>query len=199
MTKRGTAQKTTGSIMTKIRKLSRLIHRDLSFFFSGMLLVYAVSGIALNHKDTFNSQYTVERKTFAIEKEILSTKEDMTKKHVLKLLEPLEETEHYLKHYFPEPDKLKVFLKGGSNLEVCLTDGQAVYESVKRRPVMGALSKLHYNPGKAWTVFADVFAVSLVIIVLSGLVMLKGRHGLNGIGGIELLAGMLIPLLFALL
>ena len=39
----------------------RLIHRDLSYIFAGMLLIYAISGIALNHKDSFNSQYSIER------------------------------------------------------------------------------------------------------------------------------------------
>ena len=33
-----------------IRKWSRLLHRDLSFFFAGILMIYAISGFMLNHK-----------------------------------------------------------------------------------------------------------------------------------------------------
>ncbi len=181
-----------------LRKFCRWVHRDLSFLFSGMLLVYAISGIALNHKDTYNSQYSIERQTFQVEKGLL-TDGEMTKNAVLAILRPLGEEAHYTQHYFPESNRMKVFLKGGSNLEVDLLTGQAVLESVKRRPIMGALSKLHYNPGKAWTVFSDVFAGALVLIIISGLLMLKGRHGLWGIGGIELLVGILLPLLFLFL
>ena len=39
---------------SSIRKWSRLIHRDLSFFFAGMVLIYAISGIVMNHRDTIN-------------------------------------------------------------------------------------------------------------------------------------------------
>ena len=36
---------------SSIRKWSRLIHRDLSFFFAGMVLIYAISGIVMNHQE----------------------------------------------------------------------------------------------------------------------------------------------------
>ena len=44
-----------------IRKWLRIAHRELSYVFAGALLVYAISGIVLNHKATFNSQYRIER------------------------------------------------------------------------------------------------------------------------------------------
>lgn len=75
-----------------LRKWSRIIHRDLSFFFSGMVLIYAISGIVMNHRDTINPK--------------------------------------------------------------------------------------------------------LIIITVSGIVMLKGKKGLIGRGGVELVAGIVIPLIF---
>ena len=124
---------------SSIRKWSRLIHRDLSFFFAGMVLIYAISGIVM-----------------------------------------------------------KVFLKGGSNLQVNVRTGEAVYESVTRRPLIGAMARLHYNPGQWWTYFADIFAVGLIIITLSGVIMLKGSKGIIGRGGIEMIVGIVIPILFLL-
>ncbi|MZI58189.1 peptidase, partial [Enterococcus durans] len=44
--------------------------------------------------------------------------------------------------------------------------------------------------------FADAFAVSLIVITVSGMVMIKGPKGLWGRGGIELVGGILIPILF---
>ena len=184
--------------MASFRIVCRRLHRDISFLFSGMLLVYAVSGIALNHKDSYNSQYDIQVRHYRIAQP-LPARESIDRAFITDLLEPLGEADNYTKHYFPEEHLLKVFLKGGSNLLVDTGSGQATYESVRRRPLMGALSRLHYNPGRAWTIFSDLFAGAVVLIILSGMFMLKGKHGLWGWGGIELLVGIAIPLLFILL
>ena len=44
-----------------LRRWSRTLHRDLSYFFAGMVLIYALSGIAMNHRDTFNPNYSVSQ------------------------------------------------------------------------------------------------------------------------------------------
>ena len=169
--------------MSAVRKWSRPVHRDLSFFFSGVLLIYAVSGFMLNHKRDFNSDYSVRRTELVFAQEIPRVGEEG----------------NYLKHYFPEPDRLKVFIRGGSSLTVDLASGHAVYESIRKRPVLSSLNRLHYNPSRWWTVFSDVFLAGLIVIVLSGLVMMRGPKGLRGRGGVELIAGILIPLLFIFL
>ena len=65
----------------RLRRWSRGLHRHLSFFFSGAVVVYAVSGIAMNHKDTFNPNYEVTRQTYRTEAALPprqgSTKADM--------------------------------------------------------------------------------------------------------------------------
>ena len=143
---------------TAFRKWSRIIHRDLSFFFSGMVLIYAISGIVMNHRNTINPNYSVERQEYTITK-VMPPQAGMKKDDVLELLAPLGEEKNYTKHYFPKENQMKVFLKGGSNLMVNLQTKQAVYEKLTRRPLISALTKLHYNPGRWWTHFADVFAV----------------------------------------
>ena len=181
-----------------LRKWSRNIHRDLSFVIAGVVLIYAISGIAMNHRNTFNPNYSITQKEFKLEK-ALPTKQDITADHVKALLEPLDETDNYTKHYFPKENTLKVFLKGGSNLVVDLETQQAEYEKVSRRPVLSSFTYLHYNPGKWWTWFADFVAIALILLTLTGLVMVKGPKGLWGRGGIELLIGIAIPLLFLFL
>ncbi|MBQ6722930.1 MAG: PepSY-associated TM helix domain-containing protein [Paludibacteraceae bacterium] len=174
----------------QIRKWLRIIHRELSYVFAGMLLVYAISGIALNHKATFNSSYRIERTEYQLPAEGT----------IDQWLTLCGVGGKEIQHYNPDENTLKVFLKGNSTLTVDMTTHIGVLEQVKKRPVLGNLSKLHYNmQGKAWTWFSDIFAIALVLIVLSGLFMLKGKHGLWGIGGIELAVGILIPLLFILL
>lgn len=180
------------------RKYARILHRDLSYFISGMILIYAISGIAMNHRSSFNPDYSVSVTTFTLEK-ALPAKIDITKEDVLALLAMIDEEDNYTKHYFPEENTMKVFLKGGSNLMVNLKQQKAQYEKLTRRPVLSAFTRLHYNLGQWWTWFSDFFAVGLLVVTLSGIFMVKGRHGLRGWGGIALFAGIALPLLFLLL
>ena len=158
---------------TAFRKWSRIIHRDLSFFFAGMILIYAISGIVMNHRDSINPHYTVTRTEYKITED-LSDKSKVNEKMILTLLEPLGEAGNFTKYYYPEPDLIKVFLKGGSSLVINTRTKDAVYEGVKRRPLISSMVQLHFNPGKWWTWFADAFAVCLIIITVSGIVLIKG-------------------------
>ena len=124
------------STANRLRRWSRNVHRELSFFFSGMLLIYAVSGLVMNHRDTINPNYSVEQRRYVVG-EPLPARDRLTRDDVVRLLAPLDEADNYTKHYFPESDVLKVFLKGGSSLTVRLSDGEAFYEKLTRRPVLG--------------------------------------------------------------
>lgn len=177
------------------RKWSRIIHRDLSYLFAGMILIYALSGILMNHRGDLNPHYSVERKEFNVTLD-LTDKAKVDKERVLAVLEPIGEAANYTKHYFPKDGQMKVFLKGGSNLSVDMQTGEAVYEKLERRFLLSDMVKLHYNPGRWWTMFSDVFAVSLVLITLTGVLILKGPKGLWGRGGILFIIGILIPVLF---
>ncbi len=183
--------------LKSIRKWSRVLHRDLSFLFAGMLIIYAISGIVMNHRDTINPNYSLTRHLYKVNKAIPSQTE-IDKAYVLTLLEPIGEVENYTKHYFPKEHTMKVFLKGGSNFILNTVTGDVEYEQIRKRPIIGAMSRLHYNPGSWWTLFADVFAVALIIITCTGLVLIKGKKGLAGRGGIELAIGIIIPLIFLL-
>ena len=185
-------------IMKKLRKWSRIIHRDLSFFFSGVIIIYAISGFVLNHKSDFNSDYSIKSFDFNIEGNYPLMQDELSKDRVLNILQPYNETDNYTKHYFPDNETMKVFLKGGSSLVVDLTNGKALYEQVKKRPIISQFNWLHYNPNKWWTIFSDIFSFSLIVITLTGLIMTRGKKGLWGRGGVELIIGIIIPLIFIL-
>ena len=138
----------------KIRKWSRVIHRDLSFFFSGIILVYAISGFFLNHKSDFNAEYSIKQHTFTVSENLPLQADQFSKERVkTDLLEQYNESKNYTKHYFPDKKTMKVFLKGGSSMVVNLHTGKGMYESVKKRPIISGLNRMHYNPNKWWTIF----------------------------------------------
>ena len=180
-----------------LRRWCRVLHRDLSFLFAGMVLIYAISGIYMNHRDQINPHYSITRKVYAIND--LPAQQSFDREAVESLMARIGADERYTKHYFPREGQLKVFLKGGSSIEADLAKGRVVYESLRRRPLVSQMTTLHYNPHKWWTSFSDAFAVSLIVITLTGMFMIKGRKGLWGRGGVEMLIGIALPILLLLL
>lgn len=184
-------------MLKKIRKWSRILHRDIGFFFIGSALIYGVSGIALNHMSDWNPNYSVKVTHFT--STIPLQKTSQIKTNILQLLDEVDDSDHYKKHYFPKPDLLKIFLKGGSSIIVNTNNGEGTAEYLKKRPLFYQSNYLHYNPSRAWTWFSDAFAIALILFALSSLFMTKGKNGILGRGGIYALLGIIIPLLFLLI
>ncbi len=177
----------------KLRKLNRSIHRDLGYFFTAMCIIYGLSGIALNHMDSWNPSYKVINKSFNTK--IIIDESKITKKEVLSILENIGVEDLYRQYYFPDDNTLKIFVKGGS--AVIKTDGSGILEILKRRPFFYEFNTLHYNSAKKyWTWFSDAFAVSLIIFAFTGLFILKGKHGFRKRGIWFVLGGVIVPSIF---
>lgn len=187
-----------GSFEKKFRKICRVVHRDLSYFLTGIILVYAISGLVLNHKDSFNSDYSIDRIEFSVSESFPKSAGNINEELISKELELIKRSAPVMKFYAPKPNEVKVFIKGGSSMLINLSDRSAVYESIKKRPFFSQINWLHFNP-KGWTIFADLVAIGLILITLTGIFMNKGKHGLRGRGGIEVIIGILIPILFIFL
>lgn len=183
--------------MKTIRKWSRILHRDIGFFFIGTTLIYAISGIALNHMSDWNPNYSVKNE--AISTSLNLEKSVNLKSNILNLLDEIDHRDNYKKHYFPSPNTLKIFLKGGSSVVINIVTGKGNAEFLKRRPIFYEVNYLHYNPNKIWTWFSDIFAGALILFAITSLFMNKGKNGLKGWGGIYTVLGFLIPLLFLIL
>lgn len=78
--------------------------------------------------------------------------------------------------------------------------GADVFEEGREpRFFLHAANWLHLNRGKqAWTFIADGYAIVLLLLATSGMLMVRGRQGLFGRGGVFLLIGVAIPLLYVL-
>lgn len=179
-----------------IRKWNQATHRDLGYFFAGMTVIYAISGIALNHLKEWDPNYQITQKDVQVKP---FEEEGFTSDDALAMLKPFGEEDNFKKHYFPEPGVLKIFLDGGS-LAVNASTGEGLLEHARRRPVFFEVNFLHYNaPRNLWTWFSDIFAGALVVLAISGLFILKGSKGITGRGAWLTAAGVLIPAIFLIL
>ena len=93
--------------MKKLRKWSRILHRDIGYFFIGTTLIYGLSGIALNHINDWNPNYTVEVDRF--ETQISLHKSDDLEENITQFLNEVAPKETYKKHYYPQDDVIKIF------------------------------------------------------------------------------------------
>lgn len=183
--------------MKQLRKWSRIVHRDFGYLFFGITVIYAVSGIALNHLKDWNPNYSVELVEFNTTRNLQKSTELET--NIKKLVEDVADGDNYKKYYYPNDDQLKIFLSGGSSIVVNISTGDGYAELLKKRPLFYQVNYLHYNPNNWWTWFSDIFAGALIVFALTGLIMVKGKKGITGRGAWLTAVGLLIPLIFLFL
>lgn len=180
--------------MKTLRKWSRILHRDIGYFFIGTSLIYGISGIALNHLKDWNPNYSVEQVQF--QTEIPMGKSDAIKDNIQTLLEKIAPRETYKQHYYPQKDLIKIFLNGGSSVVVNTETGKGQAEFLNKRRVFYESNYLHYNPNRWWKWFSDIFAGALILFAITSLFMVRGNRGIRGTGGIYTVLGIVVPLLF---
>ena len=160
-----------------------------------MSIIYGISGIALNHINDWNPNYIIQHEEINLNREL--KKENTDKQTVLSILEETGEEKNYKKYFFPADNTLKIFLKGGS-MVIDLETGKGTLEKIRRRPLFYEVNFLHYNPGKLWTWFSDIFSGALVLLAITGLFILRGKNGITGRGAWLTIAGLIVPILFLL-
>jgi len=179
------------------RSICVALHRDLGYLFAEIALIYAISGIAMNHRNSFNPNFSVDNVSFVLPQSVAAKCDDVNAGDIDAILEAADcPRSQYTKHFMDAEGRLKILIKGGSSITADLPGRTATYEKITPRAVLGPMVKLHYNPGRWWTAFADIFALSLIIIVLTGLFIHNGKNGIKCRGAILLIIGLLIPLAF---
>ena len=177
----------------RLLKLNRILHRDLGYFFFGMTIIYALSGIALNHSHEWNPNYIITLEEF--ETATISEPEKANRETALEILKNLEIENDYKTHLV-SGNNFRIFVKGGS-LTVNMPEGRAKLELIRKRPVFNQINILHYNtPKLMWTWFSDIYAGSLIIISITGLFIIRGKNGIKGRGAWLTGAGIIIPIIF---
>ncbi len=175
----------------KWRKWNKSVHRDFGYLFFGMVIIYSLSGIAINHIDDWNPNFVVMTEEFRIDPPTSKP----TKAELKKIIEPTGELGNYKSHYFPNDEFVKVFIKDGT-IYINLISGNGLVEKTKRRPMFREMNYLHYNPIKYWTWFSDIFAGALIILGLSGILIPRGSNGIGTRGAWMIILGIATPVVY---
>lgn len=178
-----------------IRKTIIAVHRDIGYFFAGMTVLYAISGVAVNHVKEWNPSYRVTHTQRSVG-DLGAVPDEGLGAEVLARLG----IEEVPKAAVRMSDKeFRVFLEDRT-LHVATPAGEVVDELISRRPGFFHVNYLHLNHAKGlWTWFADLYAVGLLVLALTGIFIITGKKGLGGRGRWLMIAGTAIPLIFLLL
>lgn len=180
-----------------LRKLIRVLHRDIGYAAVVLTLIFSISGIAVNHINDWNPNYVVETDSVNIKPtaDSLLTAEQV-KKYVISQLNI---TDSIKTAFRKSPVEIDIFLER-KTISANIKTGMVAIETIKDRDAFKMMNYLHLNkPKKIWTWVSDIFAASLILLALTGLFILKGKNGFFGRGKWFFMLGILIPVLFLFL
>ncbi len=191
------------------------LHRDVGFLCVGLTIAYAVSGIAVNHAHHWNYNRSESEQTRVLgapadlienlpaeRRSILGADPArMTREEEQSLVQKIGamtgRSGEPRNVFWRGPKEILLFWGHGDEDTVAYgTETGAITHTVREdRWLFRDLNFLHLNEGRGvWTYVADAYAVLLLFLAVSGTIVVRGRRGLKGRGGVLLGVGLLIPI-----
>jgi hypothetical protein len=177
-----------------LRRWNNVLHRDIGYLCVGMTLIYAISGIVLNHFKSGDFKHPDYSKSFYELRVTPPAGNQVDRNYVNQVLDQAGERANF-KSYVAGDGYLQVFLTDGS-LYVDLNNGVSQLEKKSTRYVIKEMNLLHYNNIKQfYTWFSDIYAAGLIILAITGLFVLRGKNGILGRGAWLTAIGIILPAL----
>ena len=178
------------------RGVFRIIHRDVGYVAVALTLAYAISGLAVNHIEDWNPNYSESTRAVDLGAFPTDVPTEM-EAHVLARLAI--ERKSVRGHFAESATDFRVFLTDGGEVRIDPRTGKGTFKKLSRRAVLFEVNALHLNNLKGiWTYVADLFAIAMLVLALTGMTMMKGKQGFMGRGKYFVLAGLTIPITFVI-
>jgi uncharacterized protein len=173
------------------RRWFRAFHRDIGYVAVALILAYAISGLAVNHIEDWNPNYSYEQRSFDIGP-LSGSPQQLADATITKL----QLDKGAVRGHFQETaTHLRVFFAEGQEASLDVSTGRGTLKLLTKRAVFFEVNALHLNNLKGmWTYVADLFAVALIVLAITGLSMMKGDRGFWGRGKYFVGAGLAIPI-----
>jgi hypothetical protein len=170
----------------------RALHRDAGYLIIGLTVIYALSGLAVNHIADWDPSFRQFERTHQVPAP-LPDDDEAAAAAVTGALGVKEKPDDV---YRADETQLDIVFEKRT-LHVDTQTGKVVEEGQSDRFFLRLANWLHLNRGKkAWTLIADGYAILLLFLALSGLFMIPGRKGLVGRGAIIAILGASVPIVY---
>jgi hypothetical protein len=182
-------------IKKRWRAWLRAVHRDIGYLAVGFTIIYAVSGLAINHIADWDPNFKATERTLAIAPIPSDVPDEEAVARVLAATGTGTPDD-----VFRAGDEIRLSYASGTQITAIGDTGEVTLQARSSRFFLRVANWLHYNRGKkAWTYVADVYAVMLLYLAVSGIFMIKGRLGLRWRGALLVSLGVAIPAAYVLL
>lgn len=179
----------------KMKLTSRNTHRDIAYFYVGLIIAFSISGLFLNHRRVFNpSKYTYNIREIQLS--------PLTKAQV---------TDNFIQEFttkFQVQDELRRFQVAENELTISYTQndvkidmatGKGSIVTYRTIPLLGQMTQLHKDTSNWWIYYSDIFSIGMLVIAFTGMFIEKGKNSFKNRGLKLALIGIIFPLIFLFL
>ena len=182
-----------GGVAAAVRKRwrawLRAIHRDIGYLAVGFTVIYALSGIAMNHIDDWDPNFHATE----ITKPIAPIADELSDAEATRRIAAAAGTTGKLDDVYRAGDEVRLSYADGTKL-TAIGDTLTIQHR-RDRFFFRIADWLHATRGKqAWKFIADIYAGLLLYLAVSGIFMIKGRLGLRWRGALLITLGLAAPL-----
>ena len=167
----------------------RAVHRDIGYLAVGFTVLYALSGIAMNHIDDWDPNFHATETT----RKITAIPDELSDAEATARVSAATGVAGKIDDVYRAGDELRLSYASGTKVTAI---GDTVTIQTRRdRWFFRVADWLHATRGKqAWKYIADAYAVLLLYLAISGIFMIKGRLGLRWRGATLIAIGLAVPL-----
>ncbi len=178
---------------------ARNTHRDIAYFFLGLIIAFSVSGIFLNHRQSWHPRrYVYDSKEITIPIPIPAHKDSVNEGYITAFTQSQNINDELRRFAVDDKNILKISY-ASNDVQVDITTGKGKIETYRVTPILGQMTKLHQDTSKWWIYYSDAFGIAMCIIAITGMFIEKGRNSFRSRGWWLATLGMLFPLIFLFL
>lgn len=176
-------------IRKRWRAWLRAIHRDIGYLAVGFTVIYALSGIAMNHIDDWDPNFHATE----LAQKIAPVPDDASDAEAVRRIAAAAGVTGTPDDIYRAGDEVRLSFPDGTKLTAI---GDTLTTQRRRDRLFFRLADwLHATRGKqAWKFIADVYAALLLYLAVSGIFMIKGRLGLRWRGAVLITLGLAGPI-----
>lgn len=174
---------------------ARNTHRDIAYFYVGLIISFALSGIFLNHRQSWHPRrYTYDKKDITISP---LSKETVNDEFIANFTKA-QGIDDNLRRFNVDGNTLRISYVS-HDVQVDITTGKGKIETYRTVPLLGQMTQLHQDTSKWWIYYSDVFGIGMLVIAITGMFIESGKNSFQSRGWKLALIGIIFPLIFLFL
>jgi hypothetical protein len=172
---------------------ARNTHRDIAYFFLGLIIAFSISGIFLNHRQSWHPRrYAYDVKDITLPP---MTKDLVTDTFIQEFTKS-QAIEGDMRRFSVDDKNVLKISYTMTDAEVDIATGQGKVVTYKVTPLLAQMTQLHQDTSKWWIYYSDVFGIAMFTMAMTGMFIEKGKNSFRQRGWWLALLGMIFPLIF---